>query len=264
MLLTRRSAIAALAAVALASCAEKERAAGSATPEAPVRVYAAASLTDVLSMLGDQYAAAGHPPPVFNFAASSELARQIEQGAEADLFISADEAWMDYLAERDLIDGSTRTTLLTNRLVLIAPADRPISIELKPGMDLKTALQGGKLAIANPESVPAGKYARQALEHFGVWAGVEAETVRAENVRATLRFVERGEAAAGIVYSTDARAAGAAVQVAAEFPAESHSPITYPAAVIAGKSGAPARTFLEFLTAPEAEAVFDSAGFSFR
>lgn len=259
-------ALAALGAVALASCGPREEAATPAAtpPEAPARVFAAASLTDVLKTVGDSYVAAGHPPPALNFAASSELARQIEQGAQADVFISADEAWMDYLAARNLIDPATRATLLTNTLVLIAPADKPITIEIRQGMNLKAALNGGKLAIANPDSVPAGKYAKEALEHFGAWAGVEAETARAENVRAAMRFVEQGEAAAGIVYATDAKAAGAAVTIAAIFPPDSHSPITYPAAIIAGRSEDPGRGFLAFLTSPEAKAAFESAGFGLR
>ena len=264
---TRRLALAVIAAAMIASCGPKEEAAVPAAtppPEAPVRVFAAASLTDVLKTIGDSYAAAGHPAPVLNFAASSELARQIEQGAEADIFISADEAWMDYLAERSLIDPATRATLLTNTLVLIAPADKPVAVEIKPGMNLKAALKGGKLAIANPDSVPAGKYAKQALEHFGAWAGVEADTARAENVRAALRFVEQGEAAAGIVYATDARAAGAAVAVAATFPPGSHTPITYPAAIVAGKSDGAGKGFLAFLTSPEAKSAFEAAGFGLQ
>jgi molybdate transport system substrate-binding protein len=171
---------------------------------------------------------------------------------------------MDYLAERNLIDPATRATLLTNTLVLIAPADKPITVELKPGMNLKAALKGGKLAIANPDSVPAGKYAKQALEHFGAWTAVEPETARAENVRAALRFVEQGEAAAGIVYATDAKAAGAAVTVVATFPAGSHTPITYPAAIVAGKGEGPGKEFLAFLGSPDAESAFLAAGFGLQ
>lgn len=260
-----RGALAALIAVLMASCGEKPAETPvNVAPEAPARVFAAASLTDVLKTVGDQYAAAGHPAPVLVFAASSELARQVEQGAEADVFISADEAWMDYLAEKNLIEASTRQTLLTNKLVLIAPADKPITVELKPGMDLKAALKGGKLAIANPDSVPAGKYAKEALEHFGAWAGVESETARAENVRATLRFVEAGEAAAGIVYATDAKASGDKVVVVAEFPAGSHTPIAYPAAVIAGKAEGPGKGFVTFLGSPEAKSAFELAGFGLQ
>jgi molybdate transport system substrate-binding protein len=260
-----RIALAAVAAGLMASCGEKPAEMPvNVAPETPVRVFAAASLTDVLKTIGDQYGVVGHPAPVVNFAASSELARQIEQGAEADVFISADEAWMDYLAEKSLIDPATRATLLTNKLVLIAPADKPITVELKQGMDLKAAVKGGKLAIANPDSVPAGKYAKEALEHFGAWAGVEADTARAENVRATLRFVETGEAAAGIVYATDAKASGDKVVVVAEFPADSHTPITYPAAIMAGKAEGPGREFTAFLTSPEAKAAFESAGFGLQ
>jgi molybdate transport system substrate-binding protein len=260
---TRRFALAVIAAAMIVSCGPKVEVAGPATPppEAPVRVFAAASLTDVLKTIGNQYAAAGHPAPILNFAASSELARQIEQGAEADIFISADEAWMDYLAERNLVEPASRTTLLTNTLVLIAPADRPMAIGITNGMDLKSALNGGKLAIANPDSVPAGKYAKEALEHFGAWAGVEAVTARAESVRAAMRFVEQGEAAGGIVYATDARAAGQAVIVVGAFPAESHTPITYPAALAAGTSGSEAESFMAFLGSPDAKSAFESAGF---
>jgi molybdate transport system substrate-binding protein len=266
-MISRRFGLAAILAVALAACSpktEEAAAPGAAPPEAAVRVFAASSLTDVLKTVAEAYAAKGHPAPVLNFAASSELARQIEQGADADMFLSADEAWMDYLAERELIDPAMRVSLLTNTLVLIAPSDKPIAIEIKDGMNLKAALKGGKLAIANPDSVPAGKYAREALEHVKAWAGVEKDTARAENVRAALRFVEAGEAAAGIVYATDAKAAGDKVVVAAEFPAGSHTPITYPAAVIAGKGEGPAKGFKDFLGSPEAKAVFEAAGFGVK
>jgi molybdate transport system substrate-binding protein len=259
-----RLALAAAAGLVLAACSPKEEAAPAQTaaaPEVAVRVFAASSLTDVLKTVGEDYAAAGHPAPVFNFAASSELARQIEQGAEADIFISADEAWMNYLNERKLIDPATRATLLINKLVLIAPADRPITIEIKDGMNLNAALKGGKLAIGNPDSVPAGKYAREALEHFEAWAGVDANAARAENVRAALRFVETGEAAAGIVYATDAKASGDKVVVVGEFPEDSHTPITYPVAAIAGKAPGPAKDFLAYLGSRPAKAAFWEAGF---
>ncbi|RYZ14092.1 MAG: molybdate ABC transporter substrate-binding protein, partial [Alphaproteobacteria bacterium] len=232
-----------LAATLIASCGPAEAPADkAAAKETAVTVFAASSLTDVLKQVGEQFAAEGHPAPVFNFAASSELARQIEQGAGADVFISADEAWMDYVADKNLINPASRKTLLTNTLVLVAPSDRPITIDLNPNADLAAALKGGKLAMGNPDSVPAGKYGKEALEKLGAWAGVEASVVRAENVRSALRFVEAGEAAAGIVYGTDAKAAGDKVAIAGTFPADSHTPITYPAAIIAGKepSGADA------------------------
>lgn len=256
-----RAALAAGVGLLLSACGPKEEAAAPAAPEVAVRVAAASSLTDVMKTIGDAYAAAGHPAPVFSFAASSELARQVEQGAEADVFISADEAWMDYLAERNLIDPATRRTLLTNTLVLVAPTDRPMTLELAPGMNLKAALKGGKLAIGNPDSVPAGKYAKEALEKLGAWTAVEGDTARAENVRAALRFVETGEAAAGIVYGTDARASGDKVVVVGTFPADSHTPITYPAAAIANRPAGAAKGFLEYLASEPAKAAFGAAGF---
>lgn len=263
MFKTLRLAAMGLAASLIASCGPAETA-KPATPEAAVTVFAASSLTDVLKQIGDLYAAEGHPAPVFNFAASSELARQIEQGAGADVFISADEKWMDYLADKTLIDAASRKTLLTNTLVLVAPSDKPITLELKQGMDLAGALKGGKLSMANPDSVPAGKYGKEALEKFGAWAAVEPSVVRAENVRSALRFVEAGEAAAGIVYATDANAAAASVTVVGTFPAESHTPITYPAAIMAGKSEGAAAGFLAFLSSEEASRAFQSAGFGLR
>lgn len=256
----RMIAVGVAAALALTACGPREEAATPAAPEIAAKVAAASSLTDVLKTIGESYAA-GHPAPVFNFAASSELARQLEQGAEADVFISADEDWMNYLDERNLIDKASRRTLLTNRLVLIAPTDHPFTLTIGPGMDLKAALKGGKLSIANPESVPAGKYAKAALEHFGAWAAVENDTARAENVRAALRFVETGEAAAGIVYATDAKASGDRVIVVGEFPPDSHSPIIYPGAVIAGRASAPGKAFLDYLSSETAKATFAAAGF---
>ncbi len=258
-----RLAAAGLAATVLASCGPAE-APRPAAAEAAAAVFAASSLTDVMKQLGQAYAAQGHPVPVFNFAASSELARQIESGAAADVFVSADEAWMDYLAQKNLIDTASRVTLLTNTLVLVTPADRPLVIAVAAGMDLAGALAGGKLSIANPESVPAGKYAKQALVSLGQWASVEAFVVRAENVRAALRFVEAGEATAGIVYATDAKAAGSTVSVSGTFPDDTHTPITYPAAIMAGKSDGPGRGFLAFLKSDKAAHVFAGAGFGLR
>ena len=251
-----------LAAALLASCGPAAKSAATGpTPQEAIRVFAASSLTDVLKTVSETYAVAGHPKPLLNLAASSELARQIEHGGTADIFISADEAWMDHLADRELIDLSTRKTLATNTLVLIAPSAQPLSVEIGPGMDLAAALKGGKLAIANPDNVPAGKYATEALEKFGAWASVEKLAARAENVRAALRFVETGEAAAGIVYITDAMAAGSAVTIVGEFPADSHTPITYPAAVLAEKSGGGGKAFLDYLATDEAVSVFKAAGF---
>jgi len=230
------------------------------TAPRPVRVFAAASLTDALNALGDAYQAAGHARPVFNYAASSLLARQIDQGARADLYISADEPWMDYLAERRLIDARSRVSFLSNRLVLIAPQDRPFTLAIRSRFDLHGALRGGRLAMADPESVPAGRYGRAALQSLGVWTAVRGDVVHAENVRAALRFVEIGEAAAGIVYLTDARASSRVV-VVGEFPATTHPRISYPMAVVRGGRQAEARAFAAFLQSEQANAVFSGLGF---
>ena len=225
-------------------------------------VYAASSLTDALNEIATAYAATGQPKPVFSYAASSVLARQIEQGARADMFLSADEDWMNYLADRSLIDPATRTNFVANKLVLVAPAGKTVSLKIGRNFPLKRGLNGGKLAMADPDSVPAGKYGRAALENLGVWASVQTVVARAENVRAALRFVETGDAPFGIVYLTDARASGAKVQVVGEFPAASHAPIVYPLAVV--KGGDPrAKAFSAFLLSAPARAIFTKHGFSF-
>jgi molybdate transport system substrate-binding protein len=255
-----KSALAALAAMLLlTSCSDP--APKSAADQASPIVFAAASLTDVLEAVGDLYAAEGHPEPRFSFAGSSALVKQLEQGAEADVFLSADEAWMDYVAEKSLIDPATRVTLLTNELVLVAPAGAPITLALAKGMDLSGALKGGKLALADPDSVPAGRYAREALTYLKVWDGVSPSVARAQNVRSALRFVETGDAAAGIVYATDAAVAESAVKVVGVFPQGSHTPITYPAALLAGKDEGPGAAFLHFLASDGAREAFESAGF---
>lgn len=248
-------------ALALAACDANRPESGAAAAEQGAVVFAAASLTDVLNEIGDQMEAAGKPAPRFSFAGSSALAKQIEQGAVADVFFSADEEWMDYLASKNLIDTATRKSMLTNTLVLAAPSGAPFQLDLAPGMDLAGMLKGGKLALAQPDSVPAGKYAKEALEKLGVWGTVEGSVVRAENVRAALRFVETGDAAAGIVYGTDARAVGGKVVVVGTFPADSHTPVTYPVALLAGKAGGAGQAFLDYLATPAARGVFEAAGF---
>jgi molybdate transport system substrate-binding protein len=226
-------------------------------------VFAASSVTEAMNEVADAYAKSGKPRPVFSFAASSALARQIENAAPAGLFISADEDWMDYLAARTLIVPASRTSFLGNTLVLVTPADRPLTLTLAPGLDLSKALGGGKLALADPASVPAGRYGKAALENLGAWAGVEAQVVRADNVRNALAFVARGEAAAGIVYATDA-ALTKNVSVAGVFPADSHPAISYPLAVIAARDSAAARAFKEFLLGAEAKAVYRKYGFAVK
>ncbi|MCB2106416.1 MAG: molybdate ABC transporter substrate-binding protein [Rhodobacteraceae bacterium] len=227
----------------------------------PPLVFAAASLTDVAVALADDYAARGFPRPVFAHAASSALARQIEHGAPANIFISADEQWMDYLQARDRVVAGTRADMVGNSLVLIAPRTRPITIEIRPGFDLAGALGDGLLAIADPSAVPAGRYAQAALEAMGAWPSLKDRLVRADNVRSALAFVERGEVPAGIVYGTDA-AASDRVAVAGTFPAASHPPIVYPMAIIAGRDTAPARSLLDYLRSDAARAIYRHFGFT--
>jgi len=233
--------------------------AGPATAQ-PLTVFAAASLSNAFEDVGKAWAAAGNTPVRFSFAASSALAKQIEQGAPAALFASADEQWMDYLVERKRVVQETRRTLARNRLVLVAPADRPASIELVPGADLAGFLAGGRLTTGDPAHVPVGRYAQAALTWLGVWDAVGPRLVRADSVRVALSYVERGEAAAGVVYSTDA-AVAPKVRIAGTFPSRSHPPITYPVAVIAGPEEARARAFLAFLGSPESRTIMKRHGF---
>lgn len=226
----------------------------------PVTVFAAASLKGSLDEAVAAWQAETGGTASISFAGSSALARQIEQGAPADLFISADLAWMDYLAERKLIAADTRVNLLGNRIVLIAPKGSTAAVDIAPGMDLAALLGGGKLAMADPAAVPAGKYGKAALETLGVWQSVAGDVAAAENVRAALLLVSRGEAPLGIVYSTDA-AADPGVRVVATFPADTHPPIVYPAAVTADAKSSAAAGLLDFLKGPKAQAIFAAAGF---
>ncbi len=228
-----------------------------------ILVLAAASLQESLTEAADNYAKMGHERPKISFAASSALARQVENGVPAALFISADEAWMHYLAQKDLIVTGTRQSFLSNRIVLIAPAAQTFQIKIKNKFPLAQALNGGKLAMADPDSVPAGRYGKAALENLGVWRDVEDSVVRGENVRAALAFVERGEARAGIVYATDAAVAKNIV-VVDTFPEISHPPISYPLAIIAGHDTPDARAFREFLLSEGAKSIFRKYGFVAR
>lgn len=255
-----RLAAAVLACLAVACGGEPATEADANSPK-PVIVAAASSLTDVMEALGDLYAAEGHAAPRFSFAATPELVRQIEQGAQVDVFVSADADWMDYLSEKTLIDPASRRDVASNTLVLAAPASKPFDLVIGPGMKLLQLLDGGRIAIANPDGVPAGKYAKQALELFGAWEELEGSIARTENVRAALRFVEAGEAAAGIVYETDALAAGDKVVIVGRFPQGSHAPIVYPAAAIPAGQTEAAAAFLDFLATDKAKAVFTAAGF---
>jgi molybdate transport system substrate-binding protein len=227
-----------------------------------VTVFAAASLTDALRDIAAAWVKQEHPSPRLSFAASSTLARQIEQGAPADIFASADEQWMDYLASRNRIVPETRQDLLRNELVLIVPADRATKVAIGPGFDLAGLLgKDGRLAVGDPANVPAGIYAKQALTKLGVWNVAEPRLARAEDVRAALLLVARGEAAAGIVYATDARAAKG-VSVAGVFPSDSHNPIRYPIALVRSHDTKDARALLDFIEGPEARAIFAKGGFA--
>jgi molybdate transport system substrate-binding protein len=227
-----------------------------------VLVFAAASLKDGLDGAAAEWRKETGKRAVVSYAASSALARQIEKGAPAEIFLSADLDWMDYLASRKLIRPETRTNLLGNRIVLIASSRSSVGeIALRPGLDLVAALGGDRLALADVNAVPAGKYARAALETLGVWASVAGRIAQAENARAALLLVSRGEAPLGIVYRTDATA-DPGVKVIGTFPEDSHPPILYPAALIAGTANPDATAFLAFLRSPAASAVFVAQGFT--
>lgn len=226
----------------------------------PVRVFAAASLKNALDEAGAAWKAESGKAIVASYAASSALAKQIEQGAPADMFISADLDWMDYLDKKSFINPATRKNLLGNTLVLVAQAGSGTKLDLEPGADLAGALAGGKLAMGEVKSVPAGKYGKAALEKLGLWTSVEKNVAMTENVRAALALVARAEAKLGIVYATDAKAEPK-VEIAGTFPADSHPPIIYPAALTGQASNPDASAFLSFLSSPKAGEIFKSQGF---
>ena len=224
-------------------------------------VFAAASLSDAMRAIDQAWVAHNHPPLAQSFASSSTLARQLDHGANANLFASADEAWMDWVEKRHLIVSDTRQNVLSTQLVLIVPKDQARTIDIKPGFDLAGLLgTRGRLAIGDPSHVPAGRYAKEALTNLGVWASVSRQLAAAENVRGALLLVERGEAPAGIVYETDA-AASSRVSVAGIFPPDSHEPIRYPFAVTRVGDTPAARSLLAFIVSAEGRAIFDRFGF---
>jgi molybdate transport system substrate-binding protein len=223
-------------------------------------VYAAASLTNVLEELGKGYQAESGQSVKFSFAASSTLARQIEAGAKADVFFAADTDWADYLQNRNLLNTSSRSNLLGNRLVLIAPADSKLQLKIAPNFAVAAALGSSRLSIGDPDSVPAGKYGRSALMALGVWNSVADKLVLGDTVRTALAFVDRGEAPLGIVYETDALI-DKKVRIVDIFPATTHAPIVYPIALTTtARSGA--EQFVAYLRAPGSQAVFKKYGFS--
>jgi molybdate transport system substrate-binding protein len=228
---------------------------------ADVIVFAAASLKNALDDATHGFEQQGGAPVKISYAASSQLAKQIESGAPADIFISADLAWMDYLEKRNLVQPGTRKNLLGNRLVLVAPAGSGVKVDIKPGLDLVGMLKGGRLAMADPASVPAGKYGKAALQKLGVWESVAPHVAGAENVRAALLFVDRAETPLGIVYATDA-ASDPKVEIAGVFPEDTHPPIIYPVALTAASKNSDAAKFLGFLESPAARAAFEKQGFT--
>ena len=246
--------LAALALPCLAACGAPAR-----EPQ-PLVVLAAASLQEALQAEADAWANQGHPRPVLAFAASPALARQVESGAPADLFLSADDEWMDTIQKAGDLRQGTRHDLLGNSIVLIAPRASAAKIDLSQPAALAATLGNGRLAMADPDAVPAGKYGKAALEHLGLWSGLANKVVRAENVRAALALVESGEAPLGIVYATDA-AASDKVRVVAAFPAHSHPPIRYPVAVLAASKNDQAARFERFLESPQGQAIFARYGF---
>lgn len=231
----------------------------------PTTVFAAASLTDAMSSAGDAFERKTGAKLRFSFASSSTLARQIEAGAAGHLFASANEIWMDYLEQRGLIERGSRTSPISNRLALISPAGvAPAELVVDARLDLPALLgKDGRLAVGDPAHVPAGIYAKQALESLGLWATAEPRLARADNVRAALALVESGEAPLGITYATDA-AISDKVEILGYFPESAHTRITYPIALIDGGGGGgdEPRAFLEFLASDEGLAIFESFGFS--
>lgn len=227
---------------------------------ASLTVFAAASLKESMDEAAAAYQRATGTPVRVSYAASSALARQIEQAAPADVFFSADLEWMDYLQQRGKLDPAQRRNLLGNRLVLIAPKASTRQVNLARPGSLATALGQGRLAVGQTRTVPAGKYARAALQKLGQWPGVETRLAESESVRAALMLVARGEAPLGIVYLSDARAEPA-VRVVATFPADSHPPIVYPVAALRGERNAQANALVKWLASPEAGAIFRRHGF---
>ena len=228
----------------------------------PLVVFAAASLKESLDEASAVYEKGTGRTVRISYAASSALARQIEQGAPADVFLSADLDWMDYLQQRKLIDASTRRNLLGNTLVLVAPAaSNPAPVKLEPGVDLLPRLGGkGRIALGLTGSVPAGKYAKASFVSLGIWKSLEPRVAEAESVRAALMLVARSEAPLGVVYGSDARAEPK-VRVVAVFPKETHAPIVYPVARVAASTNPGAAAFVRWLASPAASKIFRARGF---
>jgi molybdate transport system substrate-binding protein len=226
----------------------------------PVIVFAAASLKNALDGISEAWERETGQSVKVSYAASSVLAKQLEQDAPADIFMSADLDWMDYAQNKSLIKPKSPLNLLGNKLVLIAPKQSSVAFDFTPGADLSKALGDGRLAVGQVDSVPAGKYAKEALEKLGLWNGVSNKLAQAENVRAALLFVSRGEAPLGIVYQTDA-VSDRNVRIVASFPERSHPPIIYPVA-LTERAGAAADAFFNYIKSPKAAPFFEAQGFT--
>src|SRR5262245_1970268 len=224
-------------------------------------VFAAASLKNALDEIVAQWQRETGKKAVISYGASNNLIKQIEAGAPADMFISADLDWMDYGQQKNLLKPGTRSNLLGNRIVLVAPKDSALSLDIKPGFALAAALKGGRLAMANVDAVPAGKYGKAALEKLGVWDSVKGSIAQTENVRAALVLVSRGEAPLGIVYQTDA-ASDPNVKIVGAFPEDTHPPITYPIALTKDSTNPDAAALLDYIRSTKARPAFERQGFT--
>lgn len=249
-------------AAALGGLAAMLLAATGALSQETVTVFAAASLKNALDAVNGACEADVGEKATISYAASSALAKQIEEGAPADIFMSADLDWMKYLSDKQLIKADSEVQLLGNRIVLVAPADSKTEIEIAPNFDIAGALGDGKLAMADVSAVPAGKYGKAALEKLGVWGSVEGKVAQAENVRAALALVATGEAPLGIVYQTDANAEPK-VKVVSTFPQDTHPAIVYPVAQTAASKDDDTAAFLKCLQTTKAKELFEGQGFTF-
>ena len=255
---TRRLVIVLAALALFTGCSPRQRDGDSSRP---LIVFAAASLKEAMDTAAADFHAHGGQAVQVSYAASPALARQIDHGAPADVFVSADLAWMDWLQQRGRIDAGTRQVLAGNTLVVVAPAGDASAVALSPGTDLLARLRGGRLALAATDSVPAGRYAKAALQSLRSWDDVAAHVAETDNVRAALMLVARGEAPLGVVYASDALAEPA-VRVVATFPAGSHPPIVYPVARVEHSDHPQAAAFVDWLRTPPAQAIFRARGFT--
>lgn len=233
--------------------------------ETEVVVFAAASTTNAITEIGQIYEAQGLGRITPSFASSSTLAKQIAGGAPADVFLSANKKWMDFLEQKGAIEKASRFDLLGNRIVLIVPMESPLqTVEIKKGLNLSALLgSDGRLSMGDPDHVPAGMYGRGALENLGLWGQVKNRLAPTKDVRAALVLVERAEAPLGQVYATDAAISGK-VRIVGTFPVDSHKPIVYPVAAVAGGKSDAASAFMNFLNTPESRVIFEKYGFEVR